>query len=177
VRVRAFKKKNCPYHLDLATAENISSHGGQVLIDSMARRFGLWDQLAGLDGIDPRKRQTAGFSPLSIMAQMVIGFTSGALSLADMERLGTDKVLLNLLGLSKGADQSTLGEWLRAQSAKSVEAVMGVNRQFVSQILRRPSPDGSCTRDARWCSSTTLKLKSPAKSLRGPESTTRESGP
>lgn len=138
--MRAFKKKNCPYHLDLTTAENISSHGGQVLIDSMARRFGLWDQLAAIDGIDPRKRQSSGFSPTSITAQMIIGFSSGAVSLADMERLGTDQVLLNLIGLSKGADQSTLGEWLRAQSAKSVEAVMALNHQFVSQVLREAKP-------------------------------------
>jgi len=76
--VPAFKKKNCRFHLDLATGENISSHGGQVLIDALAGRFDLWNSLAGIPGLDPRKRLRAGFSPMALIAQMMVGFTSGA---------------------------------------------------------------------------------------------------
>jgi hypothetical protein len=138
--VPAFKKKNCRFHLDLATGENISSHGGQVLIDSLATRFDLWNSLASIPGLDPRKRLAAGFSPISIMAQMMVGFTSGATSLADMERVGADQVLMELVGLTKGADQSTLGEWLRAQTSQTVEAVMAVNRTLVSRVLAQATP-------------------------------------
>ena len=138
--VPAFKKKNCRFHLDLASGENISSHGGQVLIDALAARFDLWNSLASIPGLDPRKRLTAGFSASSIVAQMMVGFTSGASCLADMERVGSDQVLMELVGLTQGADQSTLGEWLRAQTAKTVEAVMAVNRTFVSQVLAQATP-------------------------------------
>lgn len=136
----AFKKKNCRFHLDLATGENISSHGGQILIDSLATRFDLWNWLAAIPGLDPRKRLTAGFSPSAIIAQILVGFTSGASSLADIERVGSDRVLLELVGLAKGADQSTLGQWLRAQTSKTVEAVMAVNRAFVGQVLAQAAP-------------------------------------
>ena len=112
----AFKKKNSRFHFDIASGQPISSHGGQLILDCLARRFGLWDELATLDILDPRKRRGSGFSPAAFISQMVFGFTSGATSLADMERLGSDPVLLELVGLSKGADQSTLGEWLRAQN-------------------------------------------------------------
>ena len=44
-----------------------------------------------------------------------------------MERLGRDSVLMELVGLSKGADQSTLGEWPRAQTERTLELVMGIN--------------------------------------------------
>lgn len=139
-RVPAFKKKNCRFHLDLATGENISSHGGQIIVDSLAARFDLWNSLAAIPGLDPRKRLTTGFTPTAIIAQMMVGFTSGAASLADMERVGSDRVLMDLVGLTKGADQSTLGEWLRAQTPKTVEAVMAVNRTFVSQVLAKATP-------------------------------------
>lgn len=136
----ARKKKQCRFHLNLAGSENVSSHGGQVLIDALAQRFDLWNQLAAVADIDPRKRTTAGFSPVSIISQMMVGFASGATSLADMERVGSDQVLMELVGLSQGADQSTLGEWLRAQSQRSVEGVMAVNREFVRQVLAKAAP-------------------------------------
>ena len=138
--MKARKKKNCRYHLDLATGENLSSHGGQILIDCLATRFDLWNALAAIPGIDPRKRTASGFSPAALISQILTGFASGATSLADMERVGSDRVLMELIGLSQGADQSTIGEWLRAQSAQSVEAVMGVNRRFVSQVLAQAAP-------------------------------------
>ena len=71
-RVPAFKKKNCRFHLDLATGENISSHGGQIIVDSLATRFDLWNSLAAIPGLDPRKRLTTGFTPTAIIAQMMV---------------------------------------------------------------------------------------------------------
>jgi hypothetical protein len=136
----AHKKKESRYHLELSAAEQVSSHGGQLLLDCLAKRFDLWNRLASIPGLDPRKRLASGFSPAALVAQMVLGFTSGANSLADMERLGSDPVLLELVGLSKGADQSTLGEWLRSQTPGSVEAVMTLNREFVSRLLAEAKP-------------------------------------
>lgn len=83
----AYKKKDCRFHLALSTAEDISSHGGQLLLDCLAKRFGLWDHLSMITGLDPRKRLSSGFSPIALISQMIFGFTSGAVCLADMERL------------------------------------------------------------------------------------------
>jgi len=136
----SFRKKDCRFHLHLDTAEDVSAHGGQVLLDCLAKRFNVWERLSKIEGLDPRKRLSSGFSPLSLLSQMVLGFASGATSLADMERLGRDEVLIGLVGLTQGADQSTLGEWLRSQTERTVEAVMGLNRDFVSEVLKQAKP-------------------------------------
>jgi hypothetical protein len=48
-------------------------------------------------------------------------------------------VLAELVGLAKGADQTTLGKWLQVQAPKSVEAVMSVNWDFGTWWLKRLS--------------------------------------
>lgn len=136
----AFKKKSTRFHLGVATAEQLSSHGGQVLVDSLARRFRLWDRLAAIPSLAPRKRESSGFTPAAMVAQFLLGFCSGANSLADLDRLGSDPVLLGLFGLEAGADESTLGEWLRAQSEASVEAVMDLNLALVAEVLAQAKP-------------------------------------
>lgn len=52
-------------------------------------------------------------------------------SLPDAERIGPDRVLMELIGLAKGADQSTLGEFLRAQSKESIMELARLNAEFV----------------------------------------------
>lgn len=58
-------------------------------------------------------------------------------SLADTERLGEDVVLLESVGLEKVADQTTLGEWLRAQTDASVRALCQLNSDFVKEAIER----------------------------------------
>ena len=65
--------------------------------------------------MDPRKDKARGFSPEAITAQILFNFSSGGISLADAGRLSADKALGQLLGMERWADESTLGEWLRAQ--------------------------------------------------------------
>jgi len=50
---------------------------------------------------------------------------------------------MNLLGLEKGADQTTLGEWLRAQSKESVQALHRINAELVDWASGQAGP-------ARW---------------------------
>ena len=88
----------------------------------------------------PRKRTGAGFSPVANVAQLLFTFTSGGASLADAERLGQDRVLLHLLGLVKGADQTTLGEWLRAQTKESVMDLHRINAQLVDWASQQAKP-------------------------------------
>jgi hypothetical protein len=90
-----------------------------------------------------RKRTGAGFFPVAIAAQFLFAFTSGGASLADAERMGKDRVLMDLLGLLKGADQSTLGEWLRAQTPESVRVLHRINADFVDWSSPQAKP-------ARW---------------------------
>jgi hypothetical protein len=115
-----FTKRKSKLHLQLTNSDQATAHGGQVLVDALCRRFDLWKRVQNEPAMDPRKRTGAGFPPAANLAQLLFTLTSGGASLADAERLGLDAVLMALLDLEKGADQTTLGEWLRAQTKESV---------------------------------------------------------
>jgi hypothetical protein len=136
----AFSKQKSRLHVKLTNSDQAAAHGGQLLVDAVCRRFGLWQRLHDEPALDPRKRTGSGFSPVANAAQLLFTLTSGGASLADAERLGQDRVLLKLLGLAKGADQTTLGEWLRSQSRESVLALHRINADFVDWSCRQAEP-------------------------------------
>src|ERR1019366_4569770 len=147
-----FTKQKSTLHLLLTNSDQATAHGGQVLVDALCRRFGLWKRIHQTPSLDPRKRTGAGFSPVANVAQLLFTLTSGGASLADAERLGQDRVLLHLLGPAKGADQTTPGQPSGQSGA------------------------GGCTPGRRRCFLTTPKSKSRAISLKGRASTMRAIG-
>ena len=136
----AFTKRKTKLHVQLTNSDQATAHGGQLLIDAFCRRFGLWQCLHDEPSLDPRKRTGAGFSPVAVVAQLLFTLTSGGASLADAERLGQDVVLMRLLGLEKGADQTTLGEWLRGQTKESVLALLRINADLVDWASQQAKP-------------------------------------
>jgi len=136
----AFTKRKTKLHLELTNSKHATAHGGQVLIDALCRRFGLWQRIHDEPSLDHRKRTGAGFSPVANVAQLLFTLTSGGASLADAERLGQDPVLMQLLGLEKVADQSTLGEWLRSQTKESVLALHRLNAALVDWASSQAKP-------------------------------------
>jgi hypothetical protein len=139
----AFTKRKSKLHLLLTNSDQATAHGGQVLIDALCSRFDLWKRLHDQPSLDPRKRTSSGFSPVAHIAQLIFTLTSGGASLADAERVGQDRVLMDLLGLERGADQTTLGEWLRAQTKESVLALHRINAELVDWSSQQAKP-------ARW---------------------------
>src|SRR6266487_4049391 len=139
----AVTKRKSNLHIQLTNSNQSTAHGGQVLVDGLCRRFGLWKRIHDEPSLDPRKRTGAGFTPAANVAQLLFTLTSGGASLADAERVGKDRVLMDLLGLAKGADQATLGEFLRAQSPESVRALHRLNAQLVDWSSQQAKP-------ARW---------------------------
>jgi hypothetical protein len=148
---RFYGKGRTKYHVRLGVAESASVHGGQVLVDAFCRRFGLWGQLAQAKGLDPRKRPGSGFAPEAIGAQVMFTLSSGGVDLADAERTGKDPVLMGLVGLEKGADASTIGEWLRAQTPESVRGIWEINWRFVDEVWALAKPGRVChAGDEEW---------------------------
>lgn len=135
-----YRKRKTRYKFELTGRGRTTAHGGQVLVDAMARRFRLWERLARVEGIDPRTRKGAGHDPEAMAAQLIFTLTSGGSSLADAERLGHDAVLLESVGLEKVADQTTLGEWLRAQTRESVRLLCKLNSDFVKEAIKESQP-------------------------------------
>ena len=174
---RLSRSKKPTLHLRLTNSDQATAHGGQVLVDALCRRFGLWQRVQQTPRLDPRKRTGAGFSPVANVAQLLFTLTSGGASLADAERLGKDRVLMDLLGLEKGADQTTLGEWLRAQTKESVLALHRINAQFVDWSSQQAKPGRWLQPGRRRSSLTTPKSKWRDTSLKGRASTTRATGP
>src|SRR3974377_570726 len=135
-----FTKRKTKLHLQLTNSDHASAHGGQVLVDTLCRRFGLWKAVHDEPALEVRKRTGAGFCPVAIVAQVLFSFTSGGASLADAERLGVDAVLMSLLGLDKGADQTTIAEWLRAKSPQSFRALPRLNAAGVDGASKKAKP-------------------------------------
>jgi hypothetical protein len=135
-----FTKRKSKLHIQLTNSDQATAHGGQVLIDALCRRFDLWKHIHDEPSLDPRQRTGAGFSPVANVAQLIFTLTSGGASLADAERVGKDRVLMALLGLERGADQTTLGEWLRAQTKESILALHRINAQFVDWSRQQAKP-------------------------------------
>lgn len=136
----AFTKRKTKLHVQLTNSDQATAHGGQLLVDALCRRFGLWEKIHAEPSLEVRKRTGAGFSPVANVAQLLFTLTSGGASLADAERLGQDRVLMKLLGLAKGADQSTLGEWLRGQSPESIRALHRLNAELVDWASQQAKP-------------------------------------
>ena len=135
-----FTKRKTKLHLEFTNSDQASAHGGQVLVDALCRRFNLWQRLQEEPSLDPRQRLGAGFTPAANVAPILFALTSGGASLAEAERLGQDTVLMQLVGLARGADQTTLGQWLRAQTAASVRAWHRINADLVDWASGQAQP-------------------------------------
>ncbi len=98
--------------------------GGLPAIEALAQEFDLWRQLRQHARIDPRKRPGSGFGPDGIVAQFIYSFAAGGALLAAAERLAEDSLAQRLARMDCFADETTLGEWLRAQTPDSVRAVL-----------------------------------------------------
>lgn len=134
------RKRKTRYEFELTGNGRTTAHGGQVLVDAVCRRFRLWERISQIEGIDPRKRKGSGYDPEALAAQLVFMLTSGGASLADAERIGQDAVLLESVGLEKVADQTTLGEWLRAQTPESVRLLCKLSSDFAKEVIGASQP-------------------------------------
>lgn len=105
----SFRKKRSNVGLVLQDALGATAHGGQLIVDALAKDFGLWEKIRACGCMDPRKDKSRGFSPEAIVAQILFSFCSGGISLADAGRLGGDKALGQLLGMERWADKVHFG--------------------------------------------------------------------
>jgi len=137
----SFSRKNRS-HVDLVLedARLSTAHGGQLIVDALARDFDLWGKIRRLGLLDPRKDKSRGFAPDLIIAQLIFSLCSGGISLADAGRLCQDSALARLLKVARWADESTLGEWLRAQTPEGLNGLWALIREFVGWALGRIKP-------------------------------------
>ena len=133
----AITKKSPRLKLEVVANHDLSVTGGLIAIEAIAQQFGLWKKLAALRVLDPRRDRSRGFGPEVIAGQIIAALCSGGTDLVDSERLNDDALAKELFGVAKFADESPVGEWLRAQSRESVTAVRALNRELVGWIDQR----------------------------------------
>jgi hypothetical protein len=133
----AIHKGSPKIKFEFVAAQRQSVLGGLPAIEALAQEFDLWHKLRRLSLIDPRKRKGSGFGPDAIVAQFVYCFAAGGASLADAERLEEDSLARRLARMDCFADETTLGEWLRAQTPESVRAFWELIQEFIAWAAQR----------------------------------------
>src|SRR5258708_13389945 len=78
----AITKKETRLKLEFVANTDHSSHAGLVAVEAMARRFGLWEKVRGLECLDPRKSKQRGCSSEVILGQLLYAlcFRAGCFS-------------------------------------------------------------------------------------------------
>src|SRR5258706_4872067 len=130
----AITKKSPRLKLEVLPNHDLSVMGGLVAVEAMAQQFGLWKKLAALTVIDPRRDRSRGYGAEVIAGQIIAALCSGGTDLVDSERLNADPLAKELFGVAKFADESQVGEWLRAQTAEGLAAVQALNRELVAWV-------------------------------------------
>jgi len=130
-------KRSPRIRFEFVAAKKQSTLGGLPAIEALAQEFGLWKKIRALRGIDPRVRTRHGYSPELNVAQLLYSFCSGGASLADAERLNDEPLVREMARVSRFADQTQLGEWLRKQSDVSIGAFWGLIGEFVQWVVAR----------------------------------------
>lgn len=133
----AIHKRSPKLRLQFVATQKHSVLGGLPAIEALAQEFDLWKKLRQLPGLDPRTRTSHGYGPEVNVAQLLYCFASGGASLADAERLNEEPLARQLARVKAFADQTTLGEWLRAQTPESITAFWGLVRAFIQWVIGR----------------------------------------
>jgi hypothetical protein len=136
----AITKRETRLKLQFVTNTDHSIHAGIVAVEAMARRFDLWNKVRKLSCLDPRRDRKRGYGPEVIVGQLIYALCSGGGCLADSEALNDDPLARELFGVGKFADQSQVGEWLRAQSQESVAALRQLLHEFVTWVWQQAEP-------------------------------------
>ena len=126
--------------IEFIANDDASIHAGLPIIEAMARRFKLWEKIRNVRVLDPRSDRTRGYSPEVIIGQLIYALCEGGGCLSDSESLNDDPFVCELFGVGKFADQSQVGEWLRAQSEVGIAALGQLVREFVAWVKKHADP-------------------------------------
>jgi len=137
----AITKKPSKLRLEFVANTDHSVYGGLPAVEALCTQFGLWDKLRAIPGLDPRTRQGRGFGPEVMVAQLLYSFCSGGASLSDAEEMNAEPLAKLLARVPHFADQTTVGEWLRAQTPGTVAALWGVTQEFVRWVMARAAKE------------------------------------
>ena len=94
------------------SSERLTSLGGLVVMEELARAVGLWEEV---DGALEGPKSGRGYQPHEFVQGLIWMLHAGGRRLEDLRELRGEQEVLGALGLEALPDAGTAGDWLRRQ--------------------------------------------------------------
>src|SRR6266567_3542656 len=114
------------------SSERLTSLGGLVVLEELARRVGLWEEV---DRVLEGPKSGRGYQPREFVQPLVWMLHAGGRRLEDLRELRAEQEVLKKLGLEAVPDGGTTGDWLRRQGEAGAEALKQVNQKLIAGCL------------------------------------------
>lgn len=114
------------------SSERLTSLGGLVVVEELARAVGLWKQV---DGVLAGPKSGRGYAPHAFVQGLIWMLHAGGRRLEDLRELRAEQEVLGALGLEALPDAGTVGDWLRRQGEKGAAAIQQISRQLLTPGL------------------------------------------
>jgi hypothetical protein len=96
------------------SAERLTSLGGLVVWEELARAVGLWEEV---DRVLAGPKSGRGYAPHEFVQALVWMLHAGGRRLEDLRELRAEQEVLGALGLEAVPEAGTVGDWRRRQGA------------------------------------------------------------
>ena len=114
------------------SSERLTSLGGLVLWEELARAVGLWQEV---DGALEGPKSGRGYRPQVFVQGLIWMLHAGGRRLEDLRELRAEQEVLGALGLGAVADAGTGGDWLRRHGEKGAAALEPISRKLLAPCL------------------------------------------
>jgi hypothetical protein len=114
------------------SSERLTSLGGLVVVEELARAVGLWKQV---DGVLAGPKSGRGYAPHAFVQGLIWMLHAGGRRLEDVRELRAEQEVLEALGLEAVPDAGTVGDWLRRQGEKGAAALEPISRKLIAPDL------------------------------------------
>lgn len=114
------------------SSERLTSLGGLVVLEELARGVGLWEQV---DRVLKGPQSGRGYRAGEFVQALVWMLHAGGRRLEDLRELRAEQEVLRKLGLEAVPDAGTVGDWLRRQGRAGAEALQPVHQKLIETCL------------------------------------------
>lgn len=118
--------------------ERLTSLGGLVVLEEMARALGVWKRV---DRLLEGPKSGRGYQPSEFVQALVWMLHAGGRRLEDLRELREEHEVLQELGLRAVPDAGTVGDWLRKQGERGAAGIEQVNRQIIAGCLAQEAEE------------------------------------
>src|SRR5579862_1937405 len=113
--------------------ERLTSLGGLILVEELARAKGLWERV---DELFTRPGSGRGYKASEYVRPLVWMLTAGGRCLEHVRELRAEQEVLKELGMERLPEAGTFGDWLRRHSRlKGLRATSQLNEEVIADYL------------------------------------------